>query len=442
MTIARLVRLSWVTAVVVLAGCGSVDHSGAGSGGSLTSSAGKLQLAAAAIGSPFMAVAGAPDTFPLPPMRYVLDRPLASLGASATVWRMTAHTLSASDVRHFGAELGLTAAVTRTPTGWQVNDANSSLTFLVNDSAVGVSYSLGVANVTGVTGVAGGSGGAAGLNPVGGAVPASAPGAPGGSTAAPLAPTPIAGGASPTLAPPVDVPSADQAQNTARALLDRLGVLAGQQWSTDVNDGGAIAVACSVGQPCPTNAAQVFARTVTFSLMLDGMGVGGVDWSVTIGEHGRIESLDGKWATPVPDGSYPLLATDAAFGELQRGDAHYVGGQPMMAYAAPLADIPAGAGSAGPPSPASIVIHITAVSVGLARWDGYLHGSPTVNLVPTYRFRATGDQTPSYDIEVLALSPNTVTFSPAPKPPVAPQPAQPAPSSLPRPIPVPRLPSS
>ena len=83
--------------------------------------------------------------------------------------------------------------------------------------------------------------------------------------------------------------------------------------------------------PCPTGPPEASARTVTLSLMLNGTRVDGVDWSVTIGEHRRIESIYGEWATPAALRNYPLRSTAAVFTDLQHGTAKYVGPQPMMA---------------------------------------------------------------------------------------------------------------
>src|SRR6185503_12969829 len=103
-----------------------------------------------------------------------------------------------------------------------------------------------------------------------------------------------------------DVPDAAAAEKAARALLDGLGVFAGQNWSATVDDSGSLAFACAPGLACPDMRPRVTARTVTFSLFVDGARVDGIDWSVTLGEHSVVESLDGEWATPDAIGSYPL----------------------------------------------------------------------------------------------------------------------------------------
>src|SRR5207237_1253441 len=79
-------------------------------------------------------------------------------------------------------------------------------------------------------------------------------------------------------------------------------------------------------------------------------------WSVTIGEHRRIESLNGEWAAPTPRGAYPLRSTEAVFADLQHGKARYSGPQPMTA----LAELPAVGGvTAG----GAVTVHVTGVSL-------------------------------------------------------------------------------
>ena len=229
------------------------------------------------------------------------------------------------------------------------------------------------------------------------------------------------------------MPSAADATSIARGLLNRLGVLAGQDWSTAVTDSGGVAVSCAVGMPCPTVPPEVSARTVTFSLTLDGTRVDGVDWSVTIGERHRIESVNGEWATPAAIGTYPLRPTAAVFADLQHGNAKYPGPQPMTAMSgAPAVEAPTIATSPTTATIPTVTVHVTGVSFGLARWDAYNNGQTVVDLVPTYRFHARVDSGSTYDIEVLALDPGAVTFTnPTPTP--QPLPAQPAPSPTPAP---------
>jgi hypothetical protein len=174
----------------------------------------------------------------------------------------------------------------------------------------------------------------------------------------------------------------------------------------------------------------VYARTVTFSLMLDGARVDGVNWSVTIGEHRRIQYVSGQWATPAPLGNYPLRSTAGVFADLRNGTARYTGPQPLRA----LSDKAATGAPTSETSPTLpvVAVHITGVSLGIARWDAYAGAANIIDLVPTYRFHARVDGAASYDIVVLALDPGAVTFTnPAPKP--EPLPAEPTPAPAPAP---------
>jgi len=396
--------------VLVAAACGSAAQSGHGPSTGTTAPA-RLELAFSGREATASAQEGAPAIFPVRPTEYVLDARLPDLGPRAPVRRMDAPELDSADVKRFASALDLGGVPVRKPTGWEVQDADATLAFIVSDGRVSVSYSPGVANAVG------GSPGS----------PGSAGGATTGSAAADGSVTNgVTNGVSQPREP-VDVPGADAARTIARALLDRVGVLAGQEWSTDVSDSGGVAVACAVGVPCPTVPPQISARTVTFSLMLDGTRVDGVDWSVTIGEHRRIESLNGEWATPAPRGNYPLRSTADVFADLQHGKARFTGPQPMTA----LSDSRAGAPSIEPsPTVPAVIVHVTGVSLGIARWDAYDEGHTFLDLVPTYRFHTRVEGRASSDIVVLALDPGVVTFTnPVPK--TKPLPAQPAPSPPP-----------
>jgi hypothetical protein len=383
---------------LVAAACGSAAQSAHGPSTGTTVPS-RLELAASGREATASAQGGAPAIFPVRPTEYVLDAALPELGPRAPVRRMVALEVGSTDVKRFASALDLGGAPVRNATGWEVHGADATLSLIVSDGRVSVSYSPGVTNAVGGS-------------------PGSAGGATTGSAASDGSVT--NGGTNGVSQPraPVDVPGADAARTIARELLDRVGVLAGQEWSIDVSDSGGVAVACAVGVPCPTVPPQVSARTVTFSLVLDGTRVDGVDWSVTIGEHRRIESVNGEWATPASRGNYPLRSTTDVFADLQHGKARFTGPQPMTA----LSEAPAGG--------APITVHVTGVSLGIARWDAYDEGHTIIDLVPTYRFHTRVEGRASSDIVVLALDPGVVTFTnPVPK--AEPLPAQPAPSPPP-----------
>ncbi len=419
--VASFARLA--SAVLVAGACGSAARSGGGPSTATTSPTAKLALASEAPAASPSAGGAVPAIFPVRPTSYVLDAALPGLGSHAVVRRMTAHTVSEDDVQRFARALGLTAATVRSSTGWKVQEPSGNLTFAVTDDGVEVSYSYGAPGFAG--GSSPGSVGASGSGAVmphgavaNGPVTKAAPPFP---SRPPITPTVPAVFAQP--APPVDVPTPAAARDIARGLLDNLGVLAGQNWSAEVNDSGGVAVSCAVGMRCPAVAQQVSARTVTFSLALDRTRVADVAWSVTIGEHRRIESLNGEWVFPKSLGTFALRSTAAVFADLQSGKARYAGPQPMMAVEGARAGAPA---IATPSMPARVIEHITGVSSGIARWNAYDHGHAVVDLVPTYRFHTSIDTGTAYDIEVLALDPGVVTFtnqSPTPEP----RPAQVAP---------------
>jgi hypothetical protein len=428
---ARLVGISSVAIAVMVAGaCGSAVKSASSPTTATTAPVTKLDLASGArTATPSAPSAGA-AIFPVRPMKYVLDAKLADLGTNAVVWRMHPHSVTATDVQHFTDVFGLTGSPTHTSTGWQVQGTSAVLSFNIGGGDVTVSYALSVPSAVG------GSTGSAGIatppntvtnGPLKVVPPAPSP----VPTPAPI-PTPAPVRTPTTLiappVPPVDVPSAADATSIARGLLIRLGVLARQDWSTAVTDSGGVAVSCAVGMPCPTVPPEVSARTVTFSLTLDGTRVDAVDWSVTIGEHRRVESVNGEWATPAAISSYPLRSTAAVFADLQHGTAKYPGPEPMMAMSgAPAVEAPTIATSPSTATIPTVTVHVTGVSLGVARWDAYNNGQTVVDLVPTYRFHARVDSDSTYDIEVLALDPGAVTFTnPFPTP--QPLPAQPAPS--------------
>jgi hypothetical protein len=327
----------------------------------------------------------APEIYPVRPMTYALDGPLADLGPSATVRQLVPHHVTDADVRRIASALGVDpAAVTISTAGGTTN----------------VSYNLG-----GPLGVAGSGGGASGGSNV--AIP-------------PVVPSPTETTA------PADVPDPAAAQQVAHSLLDRAGLLGPGPWAVTVADAGGVAVACAAGVPCPTVPPTVVARTVTFDHVVDGATLHDTGWSVTVGSHGRIESVSGSWASLADVGSYLLRSTRAVFADLQAGKAHFVGPQPMMALGAPAIVSPFPSTRVQP-----VVVHVVGVSLGYATWSAYDGAHVHTDVVPTYRFRARADGGTPYDIEVLALDPSAFGIvNPAPVP-------TPLPKVIPEPAPAP-----
>ena len=428
---ARLAGISSVAIAVLAAGaCGSAATSAGSPTTGTTAPFTKLHLASE--GRTATPSGAGAAIFPVRPTEYVLDARLADLGTSAAVWRMHPHSVTATDVQRFADAFGLTGSPTHTSTGWQVQSTSAVLSFIISDGDVTVSYASGVPSAVG--GSTGSTGPAIPPNAVtNGPLKVTPPALSSVPTPAPI-PTPAPVRTPTTVlalpVPPVDVPSAADATSIARALLNQLGVLAGQDWTTAVNDSGGVAVSCVVGMPCPTVPTEVSARSVTFSLTLDGTRVDGAEWTVTIGEHRRVESVNGEWATPEAIHSYPLRPTATVFADLQHGTARYPGPEPMTA-------ISGGSAVAAPalaPSPSTatipmVTVHVSGVSLGFAPWGAYDNGRTVVDLVPTYRFHASADGGSTYDIELLAVNPGAVTFTnPSPTP--QPLPAQPAPVPL------------
>lgn len=380
------------------------------------------------------AKAAGPALYPQQPTRYVLDGPLADLGSQASVFKLVGHDVTTADLAAMSSALGMHATPVRTGTGWELRDGEALLT-VTTSGVPSVAYTS--------TGATGSSPGSVGSGSAGGAgAGSSSTGNPSTGVSAP--PPPIVPPAtspsttlpqetvpSTTLPTPVDVPSADDAVNMAQALLGDLGVLNGQQWSHTESDVGGITVSCAPGTECSPTPSPVTARTVTYALVVNSVQVPSVSWSVTIGEHRRVESVSGTWAQPASVGTYPLRSTQSVFDDLQSGHAQYVGPQPLAATAGPNATTVATG-----PSP-EIEVHITGVALGLARWDGVNDALTVAYLVPTYRFHAKVAGGSPYDIELLALDPASFAIV-APSTTGGPTSSQPSSSVVPLPVPTPR----
>jgi len=363
------------------------------------------------------AKAAGPAIYPQQPTRYVLDGPLADLGPKAPVLKLIGHDVTTGDLLAMSSALGMHATPLRTETGWELRDGEALLTVTTNRVTT-VDFTSTGGTGSGPGSVGSGSAGGAGSGTSNTGNP-SVPPATSPSTTLTRETVP-----SSTLPAPVDVPSADDAVNTAQVLLSGLGLLNGQQWSHAVSDVGGIAVSCAPDIECNPTPSPVTARTVTYDLAVNGVQVPSVSWSVTIGEHRRVESVSGTWAQLASVGTYALRSTQNVFDDLQGGHAQYVGPQPLAATAQPTATT-----SATP----AIEVHIAGVALGLARWDGVSDAQTVAYLVPTYRFHARVAGGSPYDIELLALDPASFAIvaptatggstSSQPSSSVAPQPA-------------------
>jgi hypothetical protein len=368
-------------AIVTIAACGS----GASKQAAAPPAPAKLVLHAGAADQARAAL------YPVRPLRYVLDGALADLGTDAPVYRLAGHAVTEADVARVAGVLGMHAAPTRTEWGFEVRDGDALLNVETTGGTTWVDYSS-----VGNPGVAGGGSS--------------------GSSGAPD--TPVADDVplpSPTIPPPVDLPSDDAATRIAQQLLDDLGVLDGQQWAHDVSDTSSVgvAVACATDTPCPPPPDPVISeRTVDYALVLDGVRLPDVGWNVTVGSHGTVEAVSGTWAKPERAGTYALRTTADVFADLQHDRAQHVGPQPLAASAAGAPDIARDdATGAGPDPVTPQDAHITGVSAGRARWDGSDGGQPAVYILPTYLFHAQVPGQPSYDVELLALDPEGFTIA-------------------------------
>ena len=343
--------------------------------------------------------------YPQRPTTYVLDGPLADLGRDGPVRRLVGHEVTAADLVRVADALGMQGTPTRSENGWELHDGDALLTVGTSGAATSVDYTR--------TGARARTPARARSEP---ARPGAARPAPGRTPPRSL-PT-CCRSRRPTRRGPSrrhrSRPSGPRRRRCpprstfrvppipcrfARSLLDHLDALTGQEWVHDVSDASGVAVSCAADVECEPVPTVVTARTVTSTLVLDGVPVPGVGWSVTLGEHRRVESVSGTWATVEGAGTYALRSTQDVFDDLANGRAHSVGPQPLMAAAEPA---PAPASPDSSPVP-PIVVYVTGVSLGLARWDGTEGGRVVAYLVPTYRFRTrAADGSPSL-IELLAL---------------------------------------
>ncbi|MDQ1509649.1 MAG: hypothetical protein QOG50_1493, partial [Actinomycetota bacterium] len=256
-------------AVLVAGGCGSA----ASTHPSARRSTPKLSLAKASarVGA---ADASLPRGMPVRLTNYVLDGTLPDLGTQALVYRWTAHAVDIAEVNRIAAALGIGAAATATSDGFVASDSDATLTVTTSYGTTQISY------YPGGNAVNGSGGGSSGSSSTGTGIASTGANS---STAIekPVAidkPLPTQPGTVEVplkLTAPVDVPCADAAKGIARALLDRLGLLDGAQWVSNVSDSGGIAIACAVGENCTGVPQQVTARDVSFSLVVDGIHVSG-----------------------------------------------------------------------------------------------------------------------------------------------------------------------
>jgi hypothetical protein len=342
-----------------------------------------------------------------PEPQYRLVGLLPSLGASAPVARLLAPEIDAAAVARMARALGAETEPVRTPEGFRVEGPTGTLDLSLGPSQASVGWTPGPPDAGAGADPSSGAGAVPGCDPSEGPCPT------GPDTA---------DGHSPDLTPPEALPPAAEAERIARNLLATLGVdTAG--WTVEVTDAES-GVACAPAEACEPAATVVFGRTVALQPQRDGIPVQGLDWHVSVGDRGRVESVWGSLATLEDVGSYPLRTSTEAFEDLQAGR-DVIGGIRALADAqlapaiAPL--------EPGEP-PASVVIEVAGVRLGyqvVSRPD-----DSGALLVPTYEFLDTGGTAVA---AVVAVARNLVKLDAPTQQTPPPAPIEPAPA-LSRPI--------
>ena len=234
---------------------------------------------------------------------------------------------------------------------------------------------------------------------------------------------------------PQDLPSSPDARTQGERLLRELGVLDGD-WEFEVNDGGSVGVAsssvCAPDATCAPPSIQrfVMSRMVVAHRVIDGRRVGGLEWTVDIGDHAAITSVSGTLAKVEAIGDYPLRSTDAAVDELRNGGGSGV----PIPLGAPEARAAIGVTECGPavdcatPAPAcldtcparEVTVTITDVGLGFQLWFGSDATAPTAYLVPVYHFTGHDDTGAAWSADVLAVEDSQLatpaTSQPVPSP--------------------------
>ncbi len=368
--------------------------------------------------------------------RYVVAGTLPGLASRAAVSRLVWPRVDASTVRSWAKTMNVGGAEPIDEgrgRGWTVTGPNGMLNVGENASVAYFNYQSG-----GVDG-AGGSAPGATTGSDSGSASSPNPGTDPG-TVVPFAPITSDGQPSTVGEPPKpqDLPSAADARSQAEQLLRNLGVLDGT-WEFAVEDGASVSIAsspvCTPRESCGPPLLQRFvqSRMVVAHRMIDGRRVGGLEWSVNIGDQSSITSVSGTLAEVETIGDYPLRSPDAAVDELRNGS-----GSPFpVPLGAPEARSAVGTPACGPavdciaPVPAcpdtcpAREVTITGAALGSQLWFGSDATKPAAYLVPMYHFTGHDDTGAEWSADVLALedsqltTPNSVA-SPTPGPTLAP----------------------
>lgn len=312
------------------------------------------------------------------PVRYEATGPLPALDAEADAYTLPAPV---EDLGRFAAlahDLGVDGTVTRTESGWTISDGTDHLDV---QRVAGLQWSRYRAEAVTVSSGAASSSGSSGS----GTVVCGSPCPPDAACIAPdCAP------AEPTPAPepqrPADLPAKADAERIGRALLAKVGVDLDHA-TVAVEDGFSV-------------------WTVNADPIVDGHPVIGMTTSVGIGPKGEVTGANGWLGRPVKGDRYPLVGTAAGLKKLGEDQVRMLGGPQELLAPEPACDAAADCGTT-PPEP--VVVHITAVSLGLQLFWGSGVDQPAY-LVPTYLFRTTDGN----DLPVIAVDPHYLAPTPAP----------------------------
>ena len=155
----------------------------------------------------------------------------------------------------------------------------------------------------------------------------------------------------PPMTAPANLPSRADAERIGRELLTKVGASkAATDWTSEVNDGSAygVATACVPDTACPAPPPPVVtSRSVMLHRLVGGVTVTAMDWYVTVGDNGVIETnylnhppmagpavlqiKRGRANTApfelekVPDGNGFLLEVESFARLLRDGEQHWTG---------------------------------------------------------------------------------------------------------------------
>lgn len=422
-----------VVVAVVLAGAIGVwvvrDDSSSSTAGALpalpllgsAAESGRATSGDAAVGAPADS-----DAKAFAPIEYTLVADLPDLGSTGLVHRVGAPRSAADAATAIAAALGIEGTTVERAGVAEVVGTDRTVT-VSNDGPLAVSIYHSVVTSEPVRGgIEPGAGG--GSTGSGGAVDGGAGGSTDESKEAPDVVD------VPAIEAPKNLPSAANAEQIARELLNRIGV--DGDYEAEVSDSGSAgtATACAPGTDCPSAPEPIVtSRAVTLFRTIDGRRVGGLEWYVEVGDEGVVGSAGGTWASLEPVGEYPLRSVGTAYEALRRGEV--AGGRDLVAQGSPEAGVDAPAIAPAPDvSVEPLRVAVSGATRGTIFMTAYEEGGPSAYLVPSYRFEGTYPDGTAWSAEVLAIDEKYVVKPPTISPPTA-DGREPSPASEPVPDP-------